>query len=173
MHLVTLMFDELHFLLGGTNDMNREATTEDLGRIAALKLNMFDESGLTYLLSKNAYQEIQIKYMSLYEDNMAQHFVIEKNNNIIACAGAFLKNDLPYCFFNQSTYGFIGDVYTLQDYRRQGYAHLLMNKVIEWFRSREIKTIRLLATPQARSMYAELGFKPTDEMVLRLDKLNG
>ncbi len=149
--------------------MIREATTKDLNRIVELKLNMFDESGLTYLLSKNAYHDILNKYKSLYHDKTAQHFVIEANNDIIACAGAFLKNDLPYCFFNQSTYGFVGDVYTLPDYRHRGHAHLLMNKVIDWFRIKNISTIRLIATPQGRSIYNELGFKPTDEMVLRLD----
>lgn len=149
--------------------MIREANMGDIHAIVELKLKIFDESGHIHLLSKSAYQDILNKYNSLYKDNIAQHFVIEQNNQIIACAGAFLKNDMPYCFFNQPIYGFVGDVYTLPNYRRQGYSHLLMNEVIDWFKTKGVNTIRLLASSQARNMYVELGFNTTDEMVLILE----
>jgi hypothetical protein len=33
-----------------------------------------------------------------------------------------------------------------------------------------VEVIRLLATPQAHSLYAKLGFQPTDEMALSLNR---
>ena len=149
--------------------MLREASLIDINKIVELKLKMFEESGHMNLLSKDAYEIILNKYTSLYKDGIAQHFVIQDKSEIIACAGAFLKNDLPYSFYIQPVYGFVGDVYTYPKHRHKGYARLLMKEVISWLKIKRVDTIRLLATPQARHMYKELGFKATDEMVLSLE----
>lgn len=151
--------------------MIRKANEKDINKIVEMKLKMFEESGHLHLLSKDASTDILSKYYSTYEEGTAQHFVIEDKDEIVACAGAFLKNDLPYCFYSEPIYGFVGDVYTNPEYRHRGYAHLLMNEVIEWLKAKGINTVRLLASAEARAMYEALGFVPTDEMVLRLEKI--
>ncbi|AKP47258.1 hypothetical protein BSM4216_2004 [Bacillus smithii] len=40
--------------------------------------------------------------------------------------------------------------------------------MIKWLTEQEIKTIRLLASDNARKLYESLGFKGTDEMVLHI-----
>lgn len=148
--------------------MERLANIDDLPLIVKLKLCMFEEAGLTDILAEDAYERILNSYKELYEKRRTQHFVIEKRSQIVACAGAFLKDDLRYCFFRKQFYGFIGDVYTLPDYRRRGYARGLTIEAINWLKGHEVEMIRLLATPKARSLYEELGFQSTDEMVLFL-----
>jgi hypothetical protein len=53
-----------------------------------------------------------IEYQGLYADNLAIHFLAVADRQIVAMAGAFIKSDIPYCFFRNPNYGFIGDVYT-------------------------------------------------------------
>jgi GNAT superfamily N-acetyltransferase len=148
--------------------MTRPATLDDLPAIVDLKLQMFEEAGMAEMLADDVYELVLSRYHALYECGIAQHFVVEQEGRIIACTGAFLKEDLPYCFYRRPVYGFIGDVYTLPEYRRRGYARQLATDAVYWLKSHGVEMIRLLTTPQARSLYTSLGFQPGDEMVLKL-----
>lgn len=142
------------------------ATVEDLPRIVEMKLAMFSESGHADLLAPDAGELILSDYRRLYATAEAQHFVARSGGIVIACAGAFLKSDLPFRYFNSPSYGFVGDVYTEPAFRGQGCANLLSERVLLWFGSRGIRMVRLLASEAGRPLYAKLGFVPSDEMVL-------
>ena len=66
------------------------------------------------------------------------------------------------------TYGrelaWIGMVLVHPEYRRRGIARTLLNSCIEYLRHREVRCIKLDATPQGRPVYLGLGFK--DEWTL-------
>ena len=96
------------------------------------------------------------------------YFVIESVGQIVACAGAFVKDDIPYCFYRERKYGFIGDVYVSPEHRGKGHARALTQAVLDWFRQQDIKTVRLLASHDARSLYESLGFEATDQMTVTL-----
>ncbi|MFV2050719.1 GNAT family N-acetyltransferase [Metabacillus litoralis] len=147
--------------------MIRAATFTDIPSITLLKQKMFKEVGMEDLLKANFVQVVEKTYKDLYILDKAIHFVIEQNNEIIACAGAFIKEDIPYCFYKEDQYGFIGDVYVDPEFRNQGYASKLTDEVLKWFSKREIHTIRLLASDNARKLYKTLGFTETDQMILR------
>ncbi|UGB28799.1 GNAT family N-acetyltransferase [Metabacillus sp. B2-18] len=147
--------------------MIRIATFTDISSITNLKQKMFKEVGMEDLLRDDFVQVVDKIYEELYVLEKAIHFVVERNNEIIACAGAFIKEDIPYCFYKENQYGFIGDVYVDPKFRNQGYARKLTNEVLEWFSKREIHTIRLLASDNARKLYKTLGFTETDQMILR------
>ncbi|MGG3624659.1 GNAT family N-acetyltransferase [Bacillus gobiensis] len=146
----------------------RDATLLDISAITLLKLRMFKEVGMEHILREDFIKVVENTYKELYETGKAQHFVIEHNNEIIACAGAFIKEDIPYCFYKNAKYGFIGDVYVDPKFREQGYARKLTTEVLEWFSSKEINTIRLLASNNAKKLYQLIGFKATDQMILHL-----
>jgi ribosomal protein S18 acetylase RimI-like enzyme len=127
---------------------------------------MFKEVGMEHMLREDFIHVVENTYKELYESGKAKHFVIEHDNKIIACAGAFIKEDIPYCFYKEAQYGFIGDVYVDPQFRKQGYARELTNEVLNWFSNKEINTIRLLASDNARKLYQSIGFKGTDQMIL-------
>jgi GNAT superfamily N-acetyltransferase len=133
----------------------RNATLLDIPAITLLKLKMFQEVGMEHKLRADFIQEVENTYKLLYETGKAQHFLIEQNNEIIACAGAFIKEDIPYCFYKDVQYGFIGDVYVEPHYRKRGYARELTNEVLNWFSEKELKSIRLLASLNARKLYKQ------------------
>ena len=148
--------------------MVEAASVEDLMSIVQLKLAMFEESGHSDLLTDQAASLIYEMYRSLYADAKACHFIVRKQDEIVACAGGFLKDDLPYCFAKVPYYGFIGDVYTRPEHRRKGYAKLLTSQTIAWLKDQGAREIRLLATGKGRPIYEKLGFHSTDEMVLSI-----
>ncbi|TDQ41457.1 GNAT family N-acetyltransferase [Aureibacillus halotolerans] len=147
--------------------MIRVATLSDLSAITVLKLKMFKEVGKEHMLRDDFLQVVENTYKELYDAGRATHFVIEQEHTIVACAGAFIKEDIPYCFYKEAQYGFIGDVYVEHEFRNQGYARMLTNEVIAWLSLKEINTVRLLASDQAKMLYKSIGFKETDEMILQ------
>jgi len=96
----------------------RAATTEDLPRIVQMKLEMFCEAGHEGLLDRDASNLVLVDYCHLYELGLAKHFVA-CSEDVVAMSGAFLKSDIPFRYFESSTYGFVGDVYTDRAFRRR------------------------------------------------------
>jgi predicted GNAT family N-acyltransferase len=146
----------------------KRATTNDLSKIVAMKIAMFEETGNASLLSEDSEKLVLEDYERLYGLNKATHFLASLNDSIISCTGAFLKSDLPYRYFKPSKYGFIGDVYTYPEKRRLGATTELNKMAIAWLKTQGVTTVRLLATNAGRKIYERMGFVPSDEMVLRL-----
>lgn len=128
---------------------------------------MFQEAGHADLLANNVEQIVLEDYLSLYQSENGRHFVARNNGKIVASAGAFVKSDLPFRYFKESEYGFLGDVYTSPRYRGFGIATKLSKEALQWLQSRNIKMVRLLASEAARPIYESLGFKSTDEMAVQ------
>lgn len=62
------------------------------------------------------------------------------------------------------TRGYILNVYTHSDYRRQGLARRLVTLAVEWCEAHNLATVELHASPQGRALYEDLGFKATNQM---------
>lgn len=148
--------------------MIERANLSQLDELVELKLELFRESGHLHLLADQAKEIILQHYTALYERDEATHFIVRQEKRIIACSGGFLKSDLPYCFYKQPFYGFIGDVYTIPEVRGKGLGTELTKATIAWLKSKGVRTIRLLAYEQGRPIYQKLGFTSTDEMGLDL-----
>ncbi|MGA7952616.1 MAG: GNAT family N-acetyltransferase [Gloeobacterales cyanobacterium] len=141
----------------------------DLPRIVELKIAMFKEAGHEGLLSAAAAEHVLEDYVRLYRESLAIHFIAKNAGYIVASAGAFIKSDLPFCYFHLGIYGFIGDVFTETELRGQGISTRLNKDALGWLKSRNVTIVRLLASDAGRPIYERLGFKPTDEMVLTLE----
>jgi len=154
--------------MDAANAVIEAAFPADLPRLVDLKLAMFAEGGHADLLAPQAARIILRDYRRLYRRGEARHFVVRQGGRIVACAGAFLKSDLPYRYFVTPFYGFIGDVYTEPAWRGRGLATDLTRRAIDWLGERGATDVRLLAFAAARRIYAKMGFQATDEMVLEI-----
>ncbi len=146
------------------------ANSSDLERIVHLKMAMFKEAGIEHLLHEDSRDRIYQDYREMYSNNDAIHYAIRVDGIIVSIAGAFIKSDIPYRYFKNSEYGFIGDVYTVSEFRRNGLATRLTGSALAWLENRSVTSVRLLAAPAAKSIYTKLGFKRSDEMVLDIGK---
>lgn len=145
------------------------AAVDELQSVVEIKMAMFREVGLSDLLAPNAESIILEDYQKLYAENKAKHFVARAEGIIVASAGAFIKSDLPFRYFEPRCYGFIGDVYTQPSLRGNGIATKLNVEAISWLGSRGIKSVRLLASDVGRPIYERLGFSASDEMILTIE----
>lgn len=144
--------------------MFRNAVVDDIPSIVELKYKMLEETGMAQRLLPDFHRMVGEDYTEFYLSGTAQHFVVESNSQIIACAGAFIKDDAPYRYLKLRSYGFIADVYVEPQFRRQGLAKTLTNATLDWFEERNIRLFRLVASDEARPLYASLGFTATKEM---------
>jgi len=60
--------------------------------------------------------------------------------------------------------GIILNVFVEPEFRRQGLARQLIERVLEWSREQRLASVVLHASKAGRPLYEELGFTPTNEM---------
>ncbi len=77
----------------------RPAKADDLEDVVILKLKMFEDAGFSKRLAANVESLVYSHYQGLYADHLAIHFLAVADRQIVAMAGAFIKSDIPYCFF--------------------------------------------------------------------------
>lgn len=95
--------------------------------------------------------------------------LLEDNGRVVAGAGIFFADFPPHWMDPQPLRAYVLNVYTVPEDRGKGYAKRLMQAVTEECTQRGVPTLVLHASPLGRPVYERLGFRPTDEMMLRLD----
>lgn len=94
--------------------------------------------------------------------------VTTEQGTIIGGAGVVLE-DFPATPRDQTgRRAYVMNVYIEPNYRRQGLARRLMQKIIDWCRANNIHTVTLQASDAGRPLYESLGFKSTNEMRLQI-----
>lgn len=144
----------------------KKAEIKDLNIVVKLKMDMFKEVGSIALLQDNAKEQIYEKYKELYQEEKACHYLVYENDSIIACGGAVIKEDVPFCFFNTPMYGYIIDVYCIPEKRRNGYSSKIVEELIKWLQSKGIHNIKLKPSAVGKHLYEKLGFSDSGEMEL-------
>ena len=100
----------------------KKAEIKDLDIVVKMKMEMFTEVGSVSFLQDDAEKKIYEKYKELYQNGKGCHYLIYEKDKVIACGGAVIKEDVPFCFFKTPMYGYIIDVYCVPEKRRNGYA---------------------------------------------------
>lgn len=111
------------------------------------------------------------RYVAFYAPRMeagsAALFVAEVGDVPVGCAAVYLlENHRSEIFARRSAY--VSNVFVDPAQRRRGIAAGLTRRTIEWAAAKGCEVIRLRTSAMGRSVYASLGFTPTEEMELRL-----
>lgn len=144
----------------------KKAEIEDLNIVVKLKMDMFTEVGSISLLQDNAEEQIYEKYKELYQEEKGCHYLVYENDSVVACGGAVIKEDVPFCFFKTPMYGYIIDVYCIPEKRRNGYASKIIEELLQWLKSKGVHTIKLKPSAVGKHLYEKLGFYDSGEMEL-------
>ncbi len=142
----------------------RKAEIKDLDIVVRMKMAMFKEVGSITLLQDNAESKIYEKYKELYTQDKCCHYLAYESGKAIACGGAVIKEDVPFCFFKTPMYGYVIDVYCVPENRRNGYASMIMKELIKWLKNKGVHTVRLKPSAVGRQMYEKIGFSDSGEM---------
>ncbi len=144
----------------------RKARCDDLNIVVSFKMDMFREVGSITLLQDNSEERIYEKYKELYLSGKMCHFLLYDNGEAVACGGAILKDDVPFCFFKTPIYGYIMDVYCIPEKRRNGYATKIIEELIKWLGSLGVHTVKLKPSAAGKQLYERFGFCDSGEMEL-------
>ncbi len=144
----------------------KKAEIQDLDIVVKLKIEMFTEVGSIALLQENVEEQIYETYKKLYEEDRGCHYLAYENDSVIACGGAVIKSDVPFCFFKTPMYGYIIDVYCIPEKRRNGYASKIVGELLKWLNNKEVHNIKLKPSGAGRHLYEKFGFCDSGEMEL-------
>ena len=144
----------------------KRAEIKDLNTVIEMKMAMFKEVGSISMLRDNAEELIYEKYRELYNEDKCCHYLIYENDRAIACGGAIIKDEAPFCFFKTPMYGYIVDVYCVPDKRKNGYSSEIVEELIKWLKGKEIHNIKLKPSAAGKHLYEKFGFSDSGEMEL-------
>ena len=133
--------------------MIKTAVKEDLNKILDLYQFLFPDED--YTLNENYTNT----WKSILENaDILRYFICEEDNKIICSACISI---IPNLTRNNRPYALIESVITHPDYRRKGYGKRIMQKCIDYAKSRNCYKVMLLSSAfrkGAHSFYKNLGF---------------
>lgn len=141
----------------------KKAEIKDLDRSQNENGNVY-RSGFSIFFTRWCWKKIYEKYKELYQNGKGCHYLIYEKDKVIACGGAVIKEDVPFCFFKTPMYGYIIDVYCVPEKRRNGYASKIMDELIKWLKDNGVHNIKLKPSSAGRHLYEKLGFGDSGEM---------
>lgn len=148
----------------------RKASIEDLDALYENRMHFTQimrnyEITLTEEFKQNSYA-----YMKehIANDTFAA-WIIEEDGIVASTAMVSYYQKMPMVSNPSGICGYILNVYTHPDYRRKGYASLLLQTIIDDAKERNVGVLNLLASDMGRPVYEKLGFLPlTNDMSYRL-----
>lgn len=148
----------------------RPATPADAETIAQQRDAMFVDMG-----------EDAVKLARVYDSSLAWHrralgsglytgFLAEANGEIVGGAGLLWQDLPPNPDTDLDVRGYVMNVYVRPDQRGQGLARRLLERVLEECEARGVTLVSLHASEAGRPLYEQLGFKPTNELKLKVER---
>ncbi len=138
----------------------RKATLEDIPMISELRKRQLVDEGLTP--EPNIDEELyQFFYKHLSEDRMVE-WVVE-NDGVMIATSAIIFFELPPSFNNvKGIKGYVANMYTAPEYRKQGIASSLLERLMNEARERNVDKIFLNASEAGKPVYHKFGFRKND-----------
>lgn len=148
----------------------RLATTADAPIIIAHRRAMFEAMGVG---SRADLDAMDVAFADWLADRLAcgeyrGWFATNECGEVIAGAGVWLVAWAPTPRDQAALWGYVMNVYTHSDYRRQVLARRLMRAVMDWCRGHNVHTLFLKASDTGRPLYESLGFRQTNEMRIQI-----
>lgn len=146
----------------------RKAQISDVNVLVELRKKQLIDEGC--FLNINIDNELKEYFLSSIADENIVIWVASENGNIISTCGVCFFQYPPSYSNPTGKVAYITNVYTKDEYRRQGIASMLLNHVMEVIIKREYKIIRLHASLQGKNIYKKMGFVDAEGYMVK--KLN-
>ena len=146
----------------------RRATVDDIDALTDLRQRFLEEIGC----ASDAVPDAVRSYLAeaLPAGDLVV-FVAETDGRIIATSGAHIFRKPPHARNLSGKEGFVLNMFTLPEWRRQGIATALMQQIVRFLREQGAECVRLHASDDGLGVYRKLGFEPHDsEMILYVNE---
>ncbi|AGE23481.1 hypothetical protein GHH_c29710 [Geobacillus sp. GHH01] len=91
------------------------------------------------------------------ENNLRFRVAVDEKGNIVACAGGLIRMEYATPLSEEQTpFGWIIGVYTINNHRKKGLASQLVEEVCSWLKERGARRARLWASSQGRRIYERI-----------------
>ncbi|MFZ1219228.1 MAG: GNAT family N-acetyltransferase [Chthoniobacterales bacterium] len=153
----------------------RQARLEDAPVVAWHRARMFQDMGE---LSPAVFDDFRKEARVWIERALANGeyigwlgFPKDKPDTIGGGAGVQLRQVSPHPSrlpndggFAKGRHAIVLNVFTEPEWRRRGLARLLMEEILRWAGTERLDRLVLHASDEARALYEQMGFVPTNEM---------
>lgn len=148
----------------------RKAGIDDLSTLVDLRLDFLDEARGLNDEQKSVLRVTNKDYiLSGLLDGSLVIFIAEDGGKIIATSGIMFYRHFPNGYTPDGRKAYIGNMYTLPEYRKKGIAAELMRLQLDEAKKRGLTAVSLSATEAGRPVYEKIGFVDVlDEMVYRI-----
>ena len=145
----------------------REAGSDDIPHILRHRIRMFEDMG------KGCPQAMVVSAEAFLREAMPRGryrgwLAVTEKGRIVAGGGVAIMDWPGSPDDTAPRRGWIQNVYTEPEFRRQGLARRVMEEAVRWCREQGFVFVSLHASEFGRPLYEQMGFLPTNEMRLRL-----
>ncbi len=96
-------------------------------------------------------------------------FIVRTDKGQVAGSGClWIRKEQPNPTYSRLEAPYLLSMYTEKGFRRRGVARLIVETAIAWSKEHGYDRINLHASEMGKSLYVSFGFKPTNEMKLKL-----
>lgn len=148
----------------------RKITLHDIELLIKLRLDFLTMIGAE--LSDQQIEALHIQLDKYYRKHIPSgHFIAyiaEDNSHVMAAAFMIISERPAGIAFMTGITGTILNVITYPEYRKNGYALLLIQSLIQHAKKLNVTAIDLNATQIGENLYRKLGFIPVKDTAMRL-----
>jgi GNAT superfamily N-acetyltransferase len=147
----------------------RPATLDDLSVILRHRREMFREMGGEYERRLGHFDRASQQYSESALQNGSYFGLIGEIDGRAVAGGGVVLAPWPGSPLNfEPRRAWILNIYVEPEHRRQGFARAIIEALIGWCRENGFQSVSLHASEYGRCLYEKLGFRPTNEMRLKL-----
>lgn len=147
----------------------RKAAASDIDHVIRHRVAMFRDMGYRDQHQLDSMTRAAREYFNRAMPSGAYHAWVAEEEGKVVGGGGIVISDWPgHPLDPQPRRAMILNIYTEPGYRRHGYAKEMVKTIVEWCRQQGFGAVALHASKDARHLYEELGFTPTNEMRLEL-----
>jgi len=106
-------------------------------------------------------------FIRCMRDDLYAAFIAEEAGTAIGSGGLLVYLTIPRPGFASDRGGRVQSVYVAPPARRRGVARAIVQHIVDLARRKQLTSLVLHPTENARPLYADFGFEPADEMMLR------
>jgi GNAT superfamily N-acetyltransferase len=147
----------------------RQAISQDAEIIGHQRVRMFADAGIADEQQTASMLRTFVPWvLAKLEDGSYIGWLAEREGTIVGGAGLWLMEFPPNWMDEQPLRAYLLNFFVIPEMRRQGLARKLLNLSLQEARARGVNVVTLAASKYGRPLYEQYGFKPTNEMILRL-----
>ncbi len=147
----------------------READAADAADLAELRSASLLEMALLRPADAPAFrQRARHKFSSMLRDERLAAWLLVVNGELVGCASVVFWERLPYA--ETSLHAEVAGVYVAPEFRRRGFAALLVAEALATARGRGVRRIVLQPSRGSRTLYERFGFSDSGQMRLPVER---